>query len=687
MSQNSKYSFSHQHSGDLVLSPQTMVENLLLSQKDEHKQQKSSLDLVESEATSLVPYKEVTGQLRIHGSSHTNKDLCTKSSKYAMVSQYFNVHCPMCGRLMPQKFYSGFCPNLGSPLTTAIDSESNTIYSNISTKADERVESSDKISNRNSLPNSDMNHRDNMFSIESQNYFFFLEELFKQVTLHRNVKYIKKSFTECNDNNSNLDTDLNITNSKFTNPYFKVQEVEYSNTQDSFGEPQAMHFFTSNLPEYPNSKFSETPNFNLVNLKSDLLMTGYYGKFFKEIKKLGSGSFGQVYLCSHVLDDITLAWYAVKKVPVGDDRKWLSSVLREVKIRELLHHPNIVQYRHSWLEMYSSNDYCPKVPWLFQLMEYCNSGSLEDFILKMLTNKGYNSQKRMKQSSSISNDDLSRVEYSQELCSSQLAVKSNIQENSLSCSGQTHIKDDHIWKIFFDVILGLQHLHHRGILHRDLKPSNILLHIVYDEFLAQPICQALLSDFGTAQVLQRRYLYSRSETMNDDIHDTNRGTPCFSDDVFFVVEHMQRHGYTGTVEYTAPELLIQDENGLFCGEYDIFSDIWSLGITLYVLCYNRVPFQVDTFSGGDPEDPQQCRKAVLNGMHNLDFPEYPLRSSDLKLLIKALLDPEPEKRPNTDDILRHPRIQSKLRCSDLLVNASIELAKMIQNKGVSTWVE
>merc|ERR1719330_2198146 len=118
----------------------------------------------------------------------------------------------------------------------------------------------------------------------------------------------------------------------------------------------------------------------LQNVPAGLLNTGYYARFFSETQQLGAGSWGSVFLCRHVLDDLTLGDYAVKKVPVGDNKAWLRDMIREVKTFERLHHPNIVEYKHSWLELSRSSAFCPLVPFLFILMQYCNGGSLEGLI-------------------------------------------------------------------------------------------------------------------------------------------------------------------------------------------------------------------------------------------------------------------------------------------------------------------
>ncbi len=57
----------------------------------------------------------------------------------------------------------------------------------------------------------------------------------------------------------------------------------------------------------------------------------YFFRFFTEIRKLGSGSFGSVFLCEHTMDSVSLGQFAVKKVPVGDNRDWLRRMIKEVR--------------------------------------------------------------------------------------------------------------------------------------------------------------------------------------------------------------------------------------------------------------------------------------------------------------------------------------------------------------------
>jgi len=298
---------------------------------------------------------------------------------------------------------------------------------------------------------------------------------------------------------------------------------------------------------------------DLRDLSASLLNSGYYSRFFTEISCLGKGSYGAVYLCTHVIDGINLGSFAVKKVPVGHNREWFRKIVREVKALErLATHPNIVSYRHSWLDIHRHSEFCPYTPFLFILMTYCDRGSLQEMIPQL-------------------------------------------------------IGEDQIWSIFIDIIHGLNHLHKVGILHRDLKPSNILT--LSDDEKPRGV-RAVLSDFGTAELVGE-------------------------------LTGMTHTGFTGTVEYTAPEVLASPNIG-----YSEQADMWSVGMVLYALCYGSVPYS-------DP-DPQICASLVMS--HNeLQLPATPERSRELKDLILALTSKEWRHRPLSTDLLGHPFIRERTR--------------------------
>lgn len=180
------------------------------------------------------------------------------------------------------------------------------------------------------------------------------------------------------------------------------------------------------------------------NLSRGSFNQGYYQRFFLEKGKLGKGFGGSVFLCQHILDNVPLGDYAVKKVPVGDNHDWLMRMLNEVNILEKLKHPNVVDYKHAWLEIHQPTLFGPQIPCLFILMELADQGNLEDFIL--------NQQSMKKESRNL------------------------IQRSRINLFQAEEISSFHdIAFLFRDVVYGLDHLHKQGIIHRDLKPANLLL--------------------------------------------------------------------------------------------------------------------------------------------------------------------------------------------------------------------
>ena len=213
---------------------------------------------------------------------------------------------------------------------------------------------------------------------------------------------------------------------------------------------------------------------------------------------------------------------------MGDDKKWLERLLREVHILERLRHPNIIEYKHTWIEIHKPSKFGPAVPCLFILMEYANGGNLEDLVLTEL------------------------MEDEEEEAVPRKAAKSKKGKGQIGYMAELDIV-----KIFVSAAKGLQHLHSLGILHRDLKPANLMLNYERDA-VSEPT--VLLSDFGEC------------------IEKNAGGTG--------------RTGATGTMEFVAPELFRIDETTEeFTYEHSVETDIWSLGMILYFMYFARLPFR------------------------------------------------------------------------------------------------
>ena len=108
-------------------------------------------------------------------------------------------------------------------------------------------------------------------------------------------------------------------------------------------------------------------------------------------------------------------------------------------------------------------------------------------------------------------------------------------------------------ELFKQVCEGVQHAHQKGIIHRDIKPSNILISNHSDKAVPKII------DFGIAKAITQPLI----------------------EETFFT-----RQGQLlGTPEYMSPEQV-----DLATQDIDTRSDIYSLGVLLYVLLAGVLPF-------------------------------------------------------------------------------------------------
>lgn len=161
---------------------------------------------------------------------------------------------------------------------------------------------------------------------------------------------------------------------------------------------------------------------------------------------------------------------------------------------------------------------------------------------------------------------------------------------------QTGFSESEVLQIFCDTCEAVARLHQckPPIIHRDLKVENILLH---------DRGHYVLCDFGSA---------------------INRSQNPQTEGVAVVEEEIKK--YT-TLSYRAPEMV-----NLYGGMViTTKADIWALGCLLYKLCYFTLPFG-------------ESQVAICDG--SFTIPDNSRYSHDMHCLIRYMLEPDPDMRPD-----------------------------------------
>lgn len=150
---------------------------------------------------------------------------------------------------------------------------------------------------------------------------------------------------------------------------------------------------------------------------------------------------------------------------------------------------------------------------------------------------------------------------------------------------------------FRQIIEGFKILFQNKIIHRDIKPANILIH----EGLAK------ITDFGFARVIEG--------DMDTSGQFSKVGTPL----------------------YMSPQILNDQK-------FSAKTDIWSLGMMLYEMLYGKTPWSANS--------PYQLYENINN--IPLEFPDRPVRSEEVKNLLKLMLIVEDKERISWLEIFSHP---------------------------------
>lgn len=170
------------------------------------------------------------------------------------------------------------------------------------------------------------------------------------------------------------------------------------------------------------------------------------------------------------------------------------------------------------------------------------------------------------------------------------------------------LSDRDICRLLSDMLQGLQFLHASQIIHRDLKSPNILL-------TGDAELQAKIADFGLAKTIANSHAHSNAK---------------------------------GTFYWMAPEVLCSNS-------YDFAADIWSIGLILYEMLTNQLPYHNEQWCKSVQSNPVLLMTSFQShvGKHG-NKPEWPTNvecNAFFKQIVHDCLHLEYKLRPNCKQLL------------------------------------
>eukprot|EP00801_Mesodinium_rubrum_P003364 Mrub_03364.p1 GENE.Mrub_03364~~Mrub_03364.p1 ORF type:complete len:471 (+),score=130.37 Mrub_03364:62-1414(+) len=160
-----------------------------------------------------------------------------------------------------------------------------------------------------------------------------------------------------------------------------------------------------------------------------------------------------------------------------------------------------------------------------------------------------------------------------------------------------YLAEDTASKLFYQVLLGINHTHYMNIIHRDIKAENIVF------------------------------------------KDTNYKTVKIIDYGLGITNTGRCQGIVGTTFYMAPELFLADT-------YDKRVDVWSLGVLYYTMLSGFPPFNGETSK-------EVIQSVIKNTLH-FNHPAFNAVSKESKELIRVMLDKNAKNRIQLKDVIQHP---------------------------------
>ncbi|XP_034964171.1 interferon-induced, double-stranded RNA-activated protein kinase isoform X2 [Zootoca vivipara] len=216
-------------------------------------------------------------------------------------------------------------------------------------------------------------------------------------------------------NGTGRDSSCNHAADKLANQFGAIQLNEASPSSLASPKDSAVR---------PKKETPLAPKFSKPNRKqSKYTINEKFLDDFEDIQKIKSGGYGTVFKAKHFIDGRLLAVKRVKLLVGEEESK------KEVQALANLDHEYIVRYFHCWIgkdNIPSPEDSEQRVQGdcLFIVMEYCEAGTLKDWISKESAKESYHEDVKIK---------------------------------------------------FQQIVEGVAYIHSKDLIHRDLKPINILI--------------------------------------------------------------------------------------------------------------------------------------------------------------------------------------------------------------------
>ncbi|OHS97164.1 CAMK family protein kinase [Tritrichomonas foetus] len=330
----------------------------------------------------------------------------------------------------------------------------------------------------------------------------------------------------------------------------------------------------------------------VFNHKPKLYMNREMPESYEAIRRLGRGSFADVWLATHKKTNQQVAIKIIDKISTKNDDHAKLKIEKEINIMKEVNHPNIVT-----LFDVEENDEC-----YFLIMEYLSGGTLIEKLENICKIHNNNSEK-----SECSNllEDKSLKENSK--CQINILNENKMTRRNLNSNNTEKLSEIVTKKVIYQVLKALEYLHETcHIVHRDLKCENIM----FDEF-----GNAKIIDFGLSTFFSE----------DSPLLSTKCGSPAFA----------------------SPEMLLGRK-------YTKMVDVWSCGILAFALLYGKFPFfdeDLGQMLSKIVYENLEFPNLNENNNVNNDFCEV---SPMAKNLIARMLCKNPHERIKIEEALRHP---------------------------------